>query len=65
MVLKHLTYITYIMVWFLFTSQMRERAISVPPVTSEISESNLNGYVRDFLQGLVDNSIVVRIQLEY
>ena len=53
------------MVWFIFTSQMRERAISVPPVTSEISESNLNGYVRDFLQGLVDNSIVVRIQLEY
>ena len=37
----------------------------MPPVTSEISESNLNGYVRDFLQGLVDNSIVVRIQLEY
>ena len=65
MVLKHLTYLTYIMVWFLFTSQMRERAISVPPVTSEISESNLNRYVRDFLQGLVDNSIVVRIQLEY
>ena len=53
------------MVWFLFTSQMRERAISVSPVTSEISESNLNRYVRDFLQGLVDNSIVVRIQLEY
>ena len=65
MVLKHLTYITYIMVWFLFTSQMRERAISVPPVTSEISESNLNRYVRDFLQGLVDDSIVVCIKLEY
>ncbi|CAH3184037.1 unnamed protein product [Porites evermanni] len=38
--------------------EMRERAISVPPVTSEISESNLNRYVRDFLQGLVDDSIV-------
>ena len=49
------------MVWFLFTSQMRKRAISVLPVTSEVAESNLNRYVRDFLQVLVDNSQVVRI----
>ena len=49
------------MIWFLFTSQMRKRAISVLPVTSEVAESNLNRYVRDFLQVLVDNSQVVRI----